>query len=371
MSNPLNIPPTITADALLRAGLTQAEIAAVSDVVTPAQAEAPAATDAAPAPAAEAPAPAPKAADMGYDADQMPGTDGSDGETVVVDAENDLGEGDGLVIREYDPVRDAEPEAKTEPETETPAEPEAEPDADLSALLDLKRPELPPQVASTAAEQADVRKQLSDLRTTFLDGEMTQDEFDQQQEALTDKLADLRATERVAAQAVQPDMEAFREGWFKLVDQHMNANPVLRDDPEVMEGFDAILKQVTADPQLRTLPAVDQIEIAHRRLADAYLVARREPMAPLVSLRNRTAAPAKPAQPQQQAPAKPTGPRTDPRPEAPVTLAGISGAQAEGGITGDPVIAEVRAIINSGNTTAAEAALARLSPAQREALYRS
>ena len=70
-------------------------------------------------------------------------------------------------------------------------------------------------------------------------------------------------------------------------------------------------------------------------------------------------------------PGKPTGPRTDPRPEAPVTLAGISGAQAEGGITGDPVIAEVRAIINSGNTTAAEAALARLSPAQREALYRS
>lgn len=369
MSNPLNIPSTITADALLRAGLTQAEIAAVSDVVTPAQAEAPAATDAAPAPAAEAPSPAPKAADMGYDADQMPGTDGSDGETVVVDAENDLGEGDGLVIREYDPVRDAEPEAKTEPEPETPAEPE--PDADVAALLDLKRPELPPQVASTAAEQADVRKQLSDLRTTFLDGEMTQDEFDQQQEALTDKLADLRATERVAAQAVQPDMEAFREGWFKLVDQHMTANPILRDDPEVMEGFDAILKDVTADPTLRALPAVDQIEIAHSRLAAAYLVARKEHMPGIVSLRNRTGAPAKPAQPQQQAPAKPTGPRTDPRPEAPVTLAGISGAQAEGGITGDPVIAEVRAIINSGNTTAAEAALARLSPAQREALYRS
>lgn len=367
VSNPLNIPSTISAADLLAAGLTQAEIAAVGDVVTPA------ADPAAVAPAeAEAPAPAPRAADMGYDGDEMPGHDGTDGEIVVVDAENELGEGDGTIIREYDPVRDGDPEAATadEPSVE---EVLAEPDADMAALLDLRRPEIAVPARDFATEQQAVQQQMKDLQASYDNGDVTQDEFDAQRDTLTDQLVDLRADQRVAAQAVQaaqPEFEAFRNGWFSLVDKHMEANPTLRDDPEVTEGFDAILKQVTSDPKLRTLPAVQQIEIAHRRLGEAYLVARGEELPAMVSLRTaKSPAPAAKVQ-EAPAPAKPTGPRTDPRPDAPVTLAGISGAQSAS-LTGDPVVAEVKALMNSGDALAAEKAMARLSPAQLDALSRS
>lgn len=379
MSNPLNIPSNITAAELLAAGLTQAEITALGDTVSPPAGDAPAG-DATPAdtqtPAAK-PAPSQHAADMGYDADEMPGHDGTDGEITVVDAENDLGEGDGMVIREYDPVRDEKPEAPAAPDTpEAPIEEapvEDAPDPEVAALLDLRRPEIPAQAVSTAEEQATVRKELSELRESYNDGDIEHEAFEQQFEALTDRLADLRATERVAVQAVQPDMEQFRENWFKLVDRHMEANPILKDDPEVLEGFDAILKQVSGDPQLRTLPAVEQIEIAHSRLAAAYLVARKAHMPGIVSLRTAKPAPAK-QEPQKAetkpAPDKPTGPRTDHRPDAPVTLAGVSGAQADG-LMGDPVVDEVKALINSGDAMAAERAVARLSPAQIDALNRS
>ncbi|WP_408592043.1 SHOCT domain-containing protein [Paracoccus marcusii] len=374
MSNPLNIPSTITAAELLSAGLTQAEITALGDVVSPAQADAAAGTET-PAPVADsAAAPAPdapdaKASDMGYDGDEMPGNDGSDGEVVVVDAENDLGEGDGTVIREYDPVRDGDGEGSDKAATEK-AEAEAaaaQPDADMAALLDLKRPEPAAPPRDFATEQKAVKDQIKGLQDQYDDGDLTEDEFEAQKATLTDQLVDLRAEQRVAATATQPEFEAFREGWFSLVDKHMEANPLLRDDPEVMEGFDAILKQVSSDPKLNRLAAVDQVEIAHRRLADAYLVARGERMPDMVSLRTAKAPAPKAEGP---APAKPTGPRKDARPDAPVTLAGISGAQTAA-LTGDPVIAEVKALINSGDSAAAEKAMARLNPAQLDALYRS
>lgn len=374
MSNPLNIPSTITAAELLSAGLTQAEITALGDVVSPAAADAAAGAET-PAPAAETPAPeAPdaKASDMGYDGDEMPGNDGSDGEIVVVDAENDLGEGDGTVIREYDPVRDGDGEgsdkaAADKAEAEAAAAAEAQPDPDLSALLDLKRPEPTAPPRDFATEQAAVKDQIKGLQDKYDDGDLTEDEFEAQKAELTDQLVDLRADQRVAASTPQPEFEAFREGWFKLVDQHMEANPLLRDDPEVMEGFDAILKQVSSDPKLNRLSAVDQVEIAHRRLSDAYLVARGERMPDMVSLRTAKAPAPKAKDP---APAKHTGPRKDPRPDAPVTLAGISGAQTAN-LTGDPIIAQVISLINSGDSGAAEKAVARLTPAQLEALERS
>lgn len=373
MSNPLNIPSTITAAELLSAGLTQAEITALGDVVSPAQADAAAGTET-PAPvadsaAAPAPdAPSPKASDMGYDGDEMPGNDGADGEVVVVDAENDLGEGDGTVIREYDPVRDGDGEGSDKAAAEAEAAAAAQPDADVAALLDLKRPEPAAQPRDFDTEQKAVKDQIKGLQDQYDDGDLTEDEFEAQKATLTDQLVDLRADQRVAATATQPEFEAFREGWFSLVDKHMEANPMLRDDPEVMEGFDAILKQVSSDPKLNRLAAVDQVEIAHRRLADAYLVARGERMPDMVSLRTAKAPAPKP----QEAPkdTKPTGPRKDARPDAPVTLAGISGAQTAA-LTGDPVVAEVKALINSGDSAAAEKAMARLNPAQLDALYRS
>ncbi|MGN7869554.1 gas vesicle protein GvpG [Paracoccus sp. 22332] len=370
MSNPLNIPTTISAADLLSAGLTKSEIAALGDdVVTPA---------ADPAPATDAPAsdqPAPKAADMGYDGDEMPGTDGSDGEIVVVDAANDLGEGDGIVIQEYDPVRDGDTEAKADdakPE-DAPRDDTAAPDPDLDALLDLKRPEPVVPARDFASEQQAVQQQLKDLQKQYDDGDLTEDEFDAQKGTLTDQLVDLRADQRVAANTPQPEFETFRDGWFKLVDQHMTANPAISADPEVLEAFDAILKQVSGDPTLNRLPAVDQIEIAHRRLDDAYLVNRGERMPGMVSLRTAKAAPAPAPAPKAQdkpAQAKQDGPRTDPRPDAPVTLAGISGAQ-NASLTGDPVVAQVKALINSGDAMAAEKAMASLTQAQLDALYRS
>lgn len=365
MSNPLNIPSTISADELLSAGLTRAEIAALGDdVVTPAAAD----------PAPEAPATdatAPNAADMGYDANEMPGTDGSDGEIVVVDAANDLGEGDGIVIQEYDPVRDGDPEAAKPadaPADDTPAQP----DPDLTALLDLKRPEPVAPPRDFASEQQAVQQQLKDLQGEYDNGDVTEDEYAQKRDTLTDQLVDLRAEQRVAVNTHQPEFEQFRDNWFKLVDNHLNANPALRDDAEALEGFDAILKQVSSDPRLSRLPAIEQVEIAHRRLDDAYLVARGQRMPGMVSLRSAKAPAPAPVPKAEAKPAadKPTGPRTDPRPDAPVTLAGISGAQTAS-LSGDPMVAEVKALINSGDAMKAEKAMARLTPAQLAALDRA
>lgn len=375
MSSPLNIPSSISAADLLAAGLTQSEIANVSDVLSPAEGGEAAAggdTPAAPETPAEAADSAPHAADMSYDGDEMPGTDGTDGEIVVVDATNEMGEGDGIVIREYDPVRDGEDADKAATDADkakaAPEDAAAPEGGDLNALLDLRRPEPPTPAKDFAAEQQSVRDQMKSLQEQYDDGDLTEDEFATEKGKLDDQLVDLRAEQRVFADGAKPAMDAYRESWFDLVGRHMEANPILRDDPEVMEGFDAILKQVSGDPRLSRLPAGQQVEIAHRRLGEAYLVARGEAMPDMVSLRSHKPAP----QPQEKATAKdgkPQPPRKDARPDAPVTLAGIAGAQPDS-LTGDPVILEVKRLIDSGDAIAAERAVARLSPAQLSALDR-
>lgn len=377
MPNDLNIPSTITAADLLAAGLTQAEVAGVADVLAPDPAAPADATPPAAPAAPETPDDGPRVADAHYDPNEMQGTDGRSGNDIeVVDVENDLGEGDGIVVREYDPLRDEPPAPAAEAEPAPPA-----PAEDIAPLLELRRPAPPATARDFAAEEAAIRARLAEIKEQYDDGEMLQDDYDAQREAIVDSLADLRADLRVIERAAQPDVEAYRQGWFKLVNEHMAANPILQDDDEVRAGFDQLLRQVSADPSMQGLTAIQQIEFAHRRLGEAYLLARGEDMPDLVSVRKggraqpakAPAAPAAPEAPKAAAPgAAPAedGPRKEPRPPAPTTLAGVAGAQP-GPMTGDPIVAEARALINSGNVLEAERLTARLSESQRRALLRS
>ena len=210
----LNIPDQITADELLQAGLSRAEIEAIRGVVP--EADATAAAEAAP----EAPvnnddkgADDESAIDVIHDGDAFDQPEGGEEDPIIVDESEEA-------LREYDPAKDDAPG----PEAEAEAAPEAGPAAKVAELLDLKRPEIPAPTRDFAAEEAAQRQRIADLQAQYDDGDLTQDDFNAQRDAVLNEIVEIRASAKLEAPDATKAFEDFQDGWFKLVDAHVAAD---------------------------------------------------------------------------------------------------------------------------------------------------
>lgn len=116
------------------------------------------------------------------------------------------------------------------------------------------------------------------LRAKFDDGEMSDDEFDDALDKLTDKVANARADIRDAERANEAQIKAYQDTWYSKTDAFMTANPAFRNNdpvPELgghstMQVFDAALRRITADTGLAGLSMDEKINRAARMAVGFY-----------------------------------------------------------------------------------------------------
>ena len=255
------------------------------------------------------------------------------------------------------------------PEGEGGADPNAEGDTpvvvDTPAVVPpvvLEEPDPPaPVTVDVSAQKATVDAmdtKIAALQEQYDDGDLTSEEWRAQLSALVREQAAaqaaLDAAEAQMADAA-PKAEAYREAWFSKVDAYAAQHPYLMT-PEHYDNWDAALKMVNANGAYQNLPMAQRIQTAHRIYSAHYESIEGKPLPTSPGLTTAQKAEA----------AKPTipGPRTDPRPEAPTTLADLTNAN-DGGLE-DGRFAQIDRIADS-DPIAAERMVAALSDADRAA----
>lgn len=204
-----------------------------------------------------------------------------------------------------------------------------------------------PQTGEIEAQIAAYDAKLDELATKYEDGDLAFADFTAQQRALAKEQAALEVQLDQARESVSSAQQTWEQAWYAKVDAHMAQYPELQQG-DAMAGFDRALRAVTADQAYAALSMQQKIDLAHRNLANELAVTKG------VTL----------AVPGTEQPVKRTGPRTDPREDAPVTLAGINGAPASN--VDDGTFAHIERLMET-DPIKAEKAVAALSDEQRNA----
>jgi hypothetical protein len=236
------------------------------------------------------------------------------------------------------PVEDQPPPAQAAPVTPPPSVPM-------------------PQKPDTTAMKADVdalEQQITALTTKFDDGDLTLAEFAAQQRELVQQQEAIKAEAQRQTAIYQGQMNEVQTAWWGHIDAYKAQHPDLWS-PELVQGWDVALKSITNNPAYLNVPMPEKIAMAHAQFAVAHKATTGKD---LPTQPGNTPA-AKAATEQKQ-----DGPRQDPRPAAPVTLAGLTSAEANG--TANTVFGHIDALIDQGRVSEAEAAVAALSEVDRQ-----
>lgn len=204
-----------------------------------------------------------------------------------------------------------------------------------------------PQTGEIEAQIAAYDAKLDELATKYEDGDLAFADFTAQQRALAKEQAALEVQLDQARESVSSAQQTWEQAWYAKVDAHMAQYPELQQG-DAMAGFDRALRTVTADQAYSALSMQQKIDLAHRNLANELAVTKG------VTLSG----------PGRDEPAKRIGPRTDPREDAPVTLAGVNGAPASN--VDDGAFAHIERLMET-DPIKAEKAVAALSDEQRTA----
>lgn len=252
--------------------------------------------------------------------------------------------------------------------TLTEAEIEALKGGDDPVLVEPVAPEpepvaAEPEPAPPAVQMPDTREaeavvqrmesEIAKLAEAYDDGDLTRDEWLAQQRTLIAQQAAAQAQIAQAQQVVQQQSNAIAERWFAELDAYHATNPELAS-PDVLPMWDAALKSVNSNAAYQALPNATRMNLAHQML-NAHLIA--------TTGKGLSSAPAAPAAMPKPQPQKLEA-RTDPRPDAPITLATMS-AVAENS-PDDGTFAAIDRMYST-DPLKAEAMLARLSAEQQDA----
>lgn len=215
-----------------------------------------------------------------------------------------------------DEVTDGDdPAPKADAAPADPAPVVAEPEQD---------PPPPVNIAHYEKTVADLDTKLDELQQAYDDGDLTSAEWKAQ-------LADVVKAQAVAQMQLEnaktipaTPIEDYREAWFSKVTAYQQQHAYL-SEPEHYDNWDAALKMVNTNGAYAKLTMSQKIEQAHRIYAAHYegLEGKPLPTRPGLTTAQKEAAAVEAE--------KPTGPRTDPRPEAPTTLANLTNAN-DGGL---------------------------------------
>ena len=239
-----------------------------------------------------------------------------------------------------------------------------EPTAVVAAVVPASvAPDEPEPQIDLAAIDAKVQETIKDKRTEIMDaydeGDMTRAEMEAALSTLISEAAtirsDLAQQERTAALTARQQQKVV-EAWYGSVNSYHEKFPDLNSEAHI-NGWDKALKEVNSDPELLRLPADDRLRIAHENYAIRAAALGRPIPGPKGA--------AKPAVPpkEEKLEVKPSSER----PPGPPTLAGFPASDSNE--ANDGRFATLDRLIET-DPSAAEAAIARLSPAERDAYLR-
>ncbi|SDX73777.1 hypothetical protein [Roseicitreum antarcticum] len=276
----------------------------------------------------------------------------SDEELAALNDDEDDDEGDDDPDAEAAGEED-QPEAEDTAKADVDAEQEADEGPDATAQAQ------PAQVELTAQQLADIKAAEKAARTAAMekwkDGELTDDELDSEWEAAAE--AAHAKTQEIQNQHVQ---QKAQQDWDQVVEtfhndarSYLTGNPDLKK-PEHIAEFDRHVKAVTASPRYDNMTNTQKLAAAHKLyLAEAETLGFEAP--PLVK------APA----PNPKPAAVPAPKRAAKRPEIVPTLNKIPAAASNS--EADGKYGQLEALMDTGTPEQIEAAMARLSPDEREA----
>ena len=252
---------------------------------------------------------------------------------VDADAQAAADAGEDEEEEEPAPAQDAAQGDDPAPEPD----PQPAPDVDLAAIT------------KTLGTYKDDRKALLD---EFNNGDLTDDEF----ESKLDELDDAVASARVQKHEFDRYEQQQETRWEGAVADHMAKYPEFGADKGAMEAFDRIVRQVTVDPDYARMSFAEQLDNAHAMLE---VKAQRTGMKGVPPLKATGAKPV-PNKPQQQQRKAPEG---DDLSEPPRTLARAPASEIT---SNDDEFSTLREIESKGTPDQFEAAMAAMSPEQRD-----
>lgn len=276
-----------------------------------------------------------------------------------------MNEGDDPILPGVDLTAKAQPEGEEDqgdeaPEGGDPA-PAVDPaPADPAPVVEEPEQDPPPPVNLARYEKtvADLDTKLNDLQQSYDDGDLTAAEWRAQlADVVKEQAAAQMALENAKAMPATP-FEDYQQAWFSKVSSYTDQHPYLMTD-EHYDNWDQALKMVNTNGAYAKLPMAQRIQTAHRIYAAHYQSIEGKPLPTEPGLTTA----------QKQAAAvdasKPTGPRTDPRPDAPTTLADLTNASESNGLE-DGRFAQIDRIADQ-DIQKGEAMFAAMSEAEQTA----
>lgn len=281
-----HIPEEFTIESLMEGGLTEQEIAALSE------GDDPVVTAAAKPAEGEA---------GGGDSEEIDATVGTAPPAQEGEAQ----------------TQEAEAAAQAQAQ-QVAAEQANEPPAPEEDTIEI--PEIP-DISEAKEFIGTVDDKLDALSDQYDDGEMTREEFKQAQREITKQAAKAQAQIDEANRIANEAMDKVRKHWAQNLESYKELAGGLWEQ-EHFQKWDRHLRAVTGseDPAIQALSRRQQIQLAHRNYASEYETLHGKPLSGSAALPTASTA-AKQEQAQQKKAAKP---REDDRPEAPTTLSGLN-----------------------------------------------
>lgn len=233
-----------------------------------------------------------------------------------------------------------DPKVESQPAPEQPAITKAaEPDP-IPKLAEV------PDISAAQALVDKLENEIEALAAKYDEGELTKQEWLAQQREIINKQAEAAAQIQHAQRVIAENAQTVEQRWFAGLDAFKAAGNEALWTPEHFNGWDSALRSVSSNAQYSNLPFERQFELAHNMYAAHYLAMTGKALPTGVGAK---------AQGEFKMAVEPLQPKTEPREDAPRTLAGMNGNLATA-LT-DGTIASLM----SADPERAEDMLARLS----------
>lgn len=170
-------------------------------------------------------------------------------------------------------------------------------------------------ITQRKATLTEIDNRIAEIEQSYDDGDLTAEEWRAQIAEAVKAQAVAQVELNQINEQISSTAQQYQQSWFSKVADYQAQYPYLAS-PEHFDNWDAALKAINSQPAYDKLSMAQRIEQAHRLYAIHYEGIEGKPLPSTPKGLTATQAP----QP------KATGPRTDPRPDAPVTLAGLTNA---------------------------------------------
>jgi hypothetical protein len=229
-------------------------------------------------------------------------------------------------------------------------------------------PRITPQDVTEHQKVIDTYKdERAKIRAEYNNGDMTDAEFDEKMDTLSDQLADAKAAIKDAARDLEAQKQDYASAWYRKAGAFMDARPEFRDATPVpalgnespQQLFDRACRYVNGEPAFQHLSFDQRLAQAAQVAGDYYAQKTGQALVPTKPAKKADDAPKPKPTPEEAAKAKVQ--EQGQRPAPVQTLGGLTAASET-----DVENSRFAAVDNATGLDA-ERAFSRLSPAEQEA----